>query len=57
MSGERAPATAVLWEKTLRDGTALIGEKGSGTHTHIGPDFVSIKDEETGVHIRWDLSK
>lgn len=40
-----------LWSKTIRDGSYLIGEKGSGTHTHMGvdhktgKDFVSIKDE------------
>ena len=46
-----------LWSKTLPDSSYLIGEKGSGTHTHIGTDrntgkeFVSIKDEKKGRSI------
>ncbi len=44
-----------LWEKRNegRDET-LIGYKPYGTHTHIGPGFISMKDEETGRHLRWD---
>ena len=36
-----------LWEKTLPDGSFLIGEKGSGMHTHICDDFIKIKEGET----------
>ena len=43
-----------LWEKILPDGSNLIGITGSGSHTHIGSDFVSIRDEATGADIRWD---
>ncbi|MCF8033715.1 MAG: hypothetical protein K9K66_14625 [Desulfarculaceae bacterium] len=46
-----------LWEKGLSDGTVLIGEKGSGAHTHTGSGFVSIKNEETGKHIKWLTNK
>jgi hypothetical protein len=46
-----------LWEKRNegRDET-LTGYKPYGTHTHVGPDFVSIKDEKTGKHLHWDLN-
>ena len=46
-----------LWSKTLGDGSYLIGERGSGTHTHMGTDrttgkeFVSIKDEKKGKSV------
>ncbi len=45
-----------LWERkhTTRDET-LIGYTPYGTHTHIGSDFVSIRDEKSGKGMRWQL--
>lgn len=44
-----------LWEQTLPDGSMLIGEKGSGCHTHICNDFVKIKNEGNGAYMGWKL--
>jgi len=45
-----------LWEKPLKDGTTLIGEKNSGVHTHIGTDFVKITTEKDRLKfIKWDI--
>lgn len=46
-----------LWEKVLPDNTLLIGEKGSGSHTHICPDFIKIKDEQTGQFMGWNMNE
>ena len=43
------------WFKPLPDGTTLEGVVGDGSHTHVGPGFVSIKDESTGRHIHWNV--
>ena len=48
-------AEDVYWEKTLSDGTQLQGIRGDGSHTHTGPDFVSMKNEATGSHARWNV--
>lgn len=48
-----------IWERRLKDGTTLIGVKGDDTHTHIGPDFVQIRNEtlpgglKSGTPIKW----
>ena len=44
-----------IWETQLPDRTTLIGVAGDGSHTHIGPDFISIKDEQTQQHIQWNV--
>jgi hypothetical protein len=45
---------ARIWERTLRDGTRLIGVTGDRSHTHYGDDFISMRaEDEPRVHLRW----
>jgi hypothetical protein len=63
-AGQRTPKVKFdngLWEMNVPDNNGrpswLIGEKGSDTHTHIGEDFISIrneKDRSRGIH--WDTN-
>jgi hypothetical protein len=56
---EPPPVRDGFWEKNLPDGTTLVGVKGYDSHTHIGSNFVSIRDEMTREQIIWrtDLPK
>lgn len=45
-----------LWEKRNQErNETLIGYTPYESHTHIGPDFVSVRDHKTGKGIHWNL--
>ncbi|MFH1376961.1 MAG: hypothetical protein ABIH25_04985 [Candidatus Woesearchaeota archaeon] len=48
---------AEMWERRLRDNTALIGIREDNSHTHIGPTFIAMRAEDDRKNrIIWDLS-